>query len=251
MAQTDLPSPPPYAESKGRPHESVSPGDDATPYDAYASSTSTAQHPLSAAPYFNMRPPPARQPGMTIVHNFNITHGTTASSVKFPKPEHSWMSRDVDMQDWQTFLRYLMPRQNSGSNMQGGDYKIQSNTKVTSGPVEKVETEAAFRRRIEYQVAEWNDEFFKPRGLEVHADINAAAAATAPVRDQPRRGFGFTCGRGGIGLEVGSSLVGVALPPNSSGYGLRLGNVLLGVTEPAPKTSSASGVAESSSKPAE
>ena len=215
MTQTDptLPNPPPaYSGSETSPA-----GDSAPPY---AQRTGI----LSAASYFQMRPAPtAAQAGECATHTFNIAPGTQASAIRYPKPENLWMSRDVDREDWSTFLSYLIPREQNSRANSVRDNKIQDD-----GTLPFQETELARRRRINHLVSEWNDEFFQPRGLKVKPEFEPAQPATKT--EAPPQGF--TMGKHGMGLGIGSSLVGVALPPNSSGFGLRLGNVLLGVTYP-------------------
>ncbi|KAH8881830.1 hypothetical protein GQ53DRAFT_466887 [Thozetella sp. PMI_491] len=147
----------------------------------------TAPAQSAAMAYITCRPPPAKSPTDTIVFNLPVTATTT--TVRFPEPELVWMHRDVDKRDWNTFIKQLG---------------------LQSGPAE---SDGARRRRIDYVVREWNDEFFKPRGLRVQPSFGDGTEVN------PNKGFGF---------KAGNSFVGFA--PHSSGFGLRLpGGMLLGV----------------------
>ena len=201
----------------------------APPYKGHMTPNNTAGLPLSAASYLSTRPAPTTRAGRTVVHNFVITPGTAASALQFPKPEQVWMSRDVDREDWKTFLNYLIPKRpvRNASAFQG-DFNIQDGAESQNSGVIQ-ETEAARRRRINHLVAEWNDEFFQPRGLKVQPQFDPA---DAPIAESSKQGSGFISGKEGFGFKVGGSLVGIGLsvPSNSSSFGIRLGNVVLGVS---------------------
>jgi hypothetical protein len=101
------------------------------------------------------------------------------------------------------------------------------------------ETEAARRRRINHLVAEWNDEFFQPRGLKVQPQFDSTDSTKA---ESSSHGSGFVSGKEGFGFKVGDSLIGVGLsvPSDASSYGIRLGKFVLGVSERQQSSSSSS-----------
>lgn len=196
--------------------------------------------------YIASRPAPAHltaadaeKENVAVVHRVQLGadegSAPSASTVRFPRPENVWMSRDVDRADWAAFTKHLFPRrQRPGVNG--------SSTTDNNGDGHKDDDETADettrRQRLIDIVGEWNRDFFEPRGLSILAqfgddvveataspdgegDVTETPGATGDSSSkQPNRGYG---------LKLGNSLLGVSMGPQSHGYGLRLGGVLLGV----------------------
>jgi hypothetical protein len=159
--------------------------------------------------YISSRPAPAPHPSDTITYKLDVM------SPNFPTPEGAWLNRDVQQRDWDTFVGQL------------------------HRPAAEKETEAQRRRRIDYVISEWNDEFFAPRGCRIEAQAGPslqiqteqAAGETAAGRSKTK----------GWGIDIGNSFIGIALPPDSGGFGLRIGGGLLGVKwsqDPKPEAKS-------------
>jgi hypothetical protein len=147
--------------------------------------------------YISKRPAPATAPANTIEHTAALSSPT--APLPFPSPEALWETRDVTREDWRIFSEQLHPR------------STQPPDKTTTADSE---SDAAFRRRVNYIVEEWNAEFFKPRGLRVKIDFEEKKARGGP---------------NGLGFKLGNTFVGISTS-NSGGVGLKLpGGVLLGV----------------------
>lgn len=152
-------------------------------------------------------------------------NSAVAATLQFPKPEHVWMSRDVDVADWSTFMNQL------------------TSSSATPPPQAKEnhdeDHDSIRRAHVITIMTEWNKGFFAPRGLKVLPlfgddetaagagsdgldETNKVSAAAGDGNSKSSRGFGFNLGK--------NSRFGVSLPPNSNGYGIRVGGVLLGVT---------------------
>jgi hypothetical protein len=140
-----------------------------------------------------------------------ITPGHNQGNLPFPHPGQKWISREVDHHDWTTFLTHLFPPAAAENN--NGPYELEANAgldmtglspsntrfrdqsfpllgQTSQNPAaEKQDRELARLRqvRIEAVKAQWNDGFFRHRGLEVLIKISNIAPPTA-VETQPRRG---------------------------------------------------------------
>ncbi len=159
----------------------------------------------AAMTYIAKRPAPGSPPPEVAEYNLPLFSGGV--SLRFPTPEHLWMSRDVDHEDWSVFSEQL------------GLKSAAADSATPTG-----ESDAARQRRINYVVDEWNAEFFKPRGLVVTPVFHEGK----PER-KDTKGFGF---------KAGNAFVGLSLPPHSDGFGLRLpGGILLGVANTKEKES--------------
>ncbi|KAJ9156541.1 hypothetical protein NKR23_g950 [Pleurostoma richardsiae] len=150
---------------------------------------------VSAEAYFESRPAPAlllspaaSAPAGTQQGQQQLTHsirvGPRSSPGDLPYPGDLLARRDVRVEDWQTFVNYLIPHYSAESNESLVDRKlraegIDSSPKAADGgearsPVEaqldqiRSPAEAAQRRQnLEDTVREWNDGFFGPRGVVI------------------------------------------------------------------------------------
>lgn len=168
---------------------------------------------VSAAPYFELRTPVQPRPSNVIYHHISISPDAGPDNLLFPWPGERWTSREVDDQDWMTFLNHLFPPHAAEGDTKGGQ-ELEADTGVdmggcrlgksstrdqsrpllgnrpgssTSTGAQNRETDRSRRIRIEAVAAQWNEGFFGPRGLEVLIDINnwtpPVLVETAPPRN--------------------------------------------------------------------
>ncbi|KAK1970307.1 hypothetical protein LY78DRAFT_271887 [Colletotrichum sublineola] len=168
---------------------------------AAAPSTASA-HSVFAAAYFESRPAPAFSPwDQQLVHLLAVTPSSTPDDVPFPP---SWAARDITQQDWATFTNCLIPHHTvarneavinrklqaeeeavaaaashggSGANSPGGPRSISSSHASAqldrirpdpdTDPGAAVAASGLRREDVEAVVAQWNEGFFRPRGVIV------------------------------------------------------------------------------------
>jgi hypothetical protein len=99
------------------------------------------------------------RPEETLTYHFDLNPKTNTASIPFPT---LWLSRDVDIKDWVTFLACL-PEQHGGV--------------AKSGEFDRYVDEISWRRKITHVVEEWNKNFFGPRGLHVVPDLSVGTGA--------------------------------------------------------------------------
>ena len=158
---------------------------------------------VSAAPYFELRAPAPARPGDVIYHHISIGPDAGPDNLPFPHPVERWTDREVDDQDWMTFLNHLFPPHGAEKDSKGGP-EVEADTGLGMGGLrlsksrsrdqsrpllgnrpgpssggQDREEERLRQVRIEAVAAQWNEGFFGPRGLEVLVDINNR---TPPVR---------------------------------------------------------------------
>lgn len=127
----------------------------------------------------------------------NYTLDCSLNPAPFPSPENAWLARDINHQDWNSFLAQL-----SSDSKWSTDENSQRAANV---------------------VAEWNDKFFGPRHCRVDITImpqqggNGGAAGAEETKFE------------GLGFKVGNSFIGVSTGKDVAGIGLKLPGVLLGV----------------------
>lgn len=146
----------------------------------------------SAEAYFDSRPPPrlsASAQGELIVHPISIKVDSNPSDFPYIR---DWSQRDVRVEDWQTFVNYLIPHYSAEANENLVDRKLRaegvsddmlsakSGNRGDRSPVVaqleqiRTPTETAQRRHdAEETVREWNDGFFGPRGINIHIELSA------------------------------------------------------------------------------
>ncbi|WYZ41354.1 hypothetical protein EsH8_V_000249 [Colletotrichum jinshuiense] len=159
-----------------------------------------------AATYFESRPAPALSPRDQIVHGLTVTPTSTPDDIPYPP---TWAARDITQQDWATFTNCLIPHHAAARNEAVISRKLQaeedaiataaaestgSSNKSSShasaqldqirsdpdtDPAAAAATAAAAavsgRRREDADavIAQWNDGFFRPRGvvLRLNPDV--------------------------------------------------------------------------------
>ncbi|KIW82788.1 hypothetical protein Z517_02031 [Fonsecaea pedrosoi CBS 271.37] len=155
---------------------------------------------ISAAPYFELRPPSRPPPHDFFIHTIVIQPHDGAGTIPFPLKSSLFQLREVDEYDWTTFVNHLFPARGEATthptrtNAQNHSARIQS---FSSSSVENVKSRpealtdlvdrlslppsktstaesspltdpSSLRRiRIETVVAQWNAGFFGPRGLKI------------------------------------------------------------------------------------
>ncbi|KAL8720037.1 MAG: hypothetical protein Q9225_003053 [Loekoesia sp. 1 TL-2023] len=161
----DSSAPPPYtlsssiaAEASDLPIGSGLRGGDAQP-------PITANDPgfQSAAAYLQERPYNDQYPNNIRNHTLIFSPNTTRDDLPFPQPEDQYHSRDVSMEDWNTFVNYLLPIDVDSA---GGKSRL---GRPRSKDVLRD------RDRIEAVLAEWHEGFFGPRGIRMEARFPATS----------------------------------------------------------------------------
>ncbi|KAL8688548.1 MAG: hypothetical protein Q9224_004855, partial [Gallowayella concinna] len=167
QSQDSLP-PPPYtstpifsSESTDSPFRSSLRGGDAQP------STTLRNHSFeSATPFFEDRPCTVQYPSYVLKHVLHVYPDTTRDHLAFPQPGEQWLSRDVSLHDWNTFLNYLLPVDAASSNTKG--------TLIPQGSRDL----SADRDRIDVVLADWHEGFFGPRGIQIEARFPADSSSS-------------------------------------------------------------------------
>jgi len=166
---------------------------------------------ISAAPYFELHPSHHSKPRHAYYHHMTITPSHSTANLPFPHPGQKWISRQVDHHDWATFLTHLFPP--AAAENTNGPYELEANAGLDiAGPIlsnsrsrdqshpllrdtsqnysagkQDRELERLRQLRIEAVKAQWNEGFFRRRGLEVLIKITNITPPT-PVEGKPRSG---------------------------------------------------------------
>ena len=149
--------------------------------------------PAALADYFQSRPCPTGIPSTGI--KSDIRFHPEAVPEEFPY-QSDWSSHDVNAQDWATFLNYLLPGHALRGNQNVLDRKIQAEAEaeaVTGGGHDGAAASVSGRSQAESQrdqlgsekdsshehanftdphvtLQQWNEHFFRPRGMTVRID---------------------------------------------------------------------------------
>lgn len=142
----------------------------------------------SAATYFAIRPPHTFSISPPEVIKLSLSGTTQPRDIPYPD---SLRMKDVNIQDWNTFVNYLLPDHVATSNASVAERKLQAemvdermaNLRVQDREDARSQVDAqlsplresasqnsgigAREAEIEATVFEWNEGFFKPRGVEV------------------------------------------------------------------------------------
>ncbi|TLD31128.1 hypothetical protein PspLS_02981 [Pyricularia sp. CBS 133598] len=145
---------------------------------------------LSAAAYFESRPPTVVSPGpgSQVLHTVTVAADTTPEDIPYPP---SLAGRDVSAEDWHTFVNFLLPDHAARTNEAVVDRKLRAEggggsvgcsgsssssnrTAQAEAQLEQIFTpgtsvcDSGVRRdETERTVREWNEGFFAPRGVAI------------------------------------------------------------------------------------
>jgi hypothetical protein len=154
----------------------------------------------SAAAYFESRPPQNQVVAPAVIHTITITSSTEPSDLPYPE---AWQVKDVTEQDWATFINYLIPDHAFGVNNDVAERKLRaelidarmhslnlgeedrSRTNMNEvdaqlNPLRQPQSPGSLDRlnRAQATISEWNEGFFKPRGIQITTiDLDAEIAA--------------------------------------------------------------------------
>ncbi|OHW93807.1 hypothetical protein CSPAE12_07532, partial [Colletotrichum incanum] len=167
-----------------------------------APSSSSAYSDFAAA-YFESRPAPPFSPRDQLVYSLTVTPSSTPDDVPCPP---TWAARDVTQQDWATFTNCLIPHHTAARNEAVINRKLQAEEAATaaaaaasnagkgdnnssgarsnssshaSAQLDQIRSDpdtdpgaaaaaSGLRREdVEAVVAQWNEGFFRPRGVAV------------------------------------------------------------------------------------
>jgi len=127
----------------------------------------------SAAAYFDSRPATIRNTGPPKTYTITVTSETQPQDLPFPE---NFRAHGVLDQDWLTFLNYLLSDFIFNVSRDVGDRK--------DNGVQREGTE-----KLDVTIAEWNEGFFKPRGLQIStidADEEVAVGQVAEITETSR-----------------------------------------------------------------
>lgn len=160
----------------------------------------------SAAAYFESRPARRRSTHALEMVQISVTAQTDPRAVKYPQ---ELVGKDINEQDWATFVNYLLPNHVSKVNNEIADRKVKAGMidepmrrlalgKESRSMADLREADAPLdplrqplpstdsSRMLEATLSEWNEGFFVPRGIQMaicNADTEVAVgeeAARAP-----------------------------------------------------------------------
>lgn len=119
---------------------------------------------ISGAAYFELRPPPFHQSPNVHIHRLSIPSDVDFTTLPFPRPAQTWLDGDVNDQDWATFLNHLIPICGSPRVVQTPKgypipRKLDGSQRQIAG------------KKLDAVIQEWNENFFLPRGLQVHREF--------------------------------------------------------------------------------
>lgn len=125
----------------------------------------------SAAAYFESRPATLRNTGPPSVYNIAVTSNTQPQDLPFPE---GFRSHGVHDQDWLTFVNYLL-----------SDFIFSASRDVTDR--KECGGSGNTNNTLEVTVAEWNEGFFNPRGLQITTmGVNEGITEATEVSSTPR-----------------------------------------------------------------
>ena len=135
----------------------------------------------SSAAYFDTRPAPSAVQNLPqVVHSITI-HADSPSPGDLPYPAELASSRDIRVEDWQTFINYLLPHHTAAANEHIIDRKLRAEGTSDASSTASGHAEAQLDRiRGEQQyraadasatVREWNEGFFAPRRVAIHLNV--------------------------------------------------------------------------------
>ncbi|KAI4133841.1 MAG: hypothetical protein LQ347_002032 [Umbilicaria vellea] len=185
LSTNSLPPPPPYS-----PHDILTPASSSSsnapthpdvaeppvitaPRGGYMSpvvGTEEESYP-SAAAYFEDRPCSFPYPGNVLHYHLVTSPAISPEDLSYPQPDSHYRVRDVSCQDWATFVNHVL------SHNLGTGQRNAKTAHEEKGRAKRQDTPER-RRMIEATVAEWNEGFFGPRGIRIHAELPDVSEAT-------------------------------------------------------------------------
>ncbi|KAL8946753.1 MAG: hypothetical protein Q9222_006891 [Ikaeria aurantiellina] len=143
----------------------------------------------SAASYFESRRPTQPRRSSTLPCHIAVLHNTTIDDLPMPKPERILHDRDVNAQDWLTFINHLIPPQSQKNGLGGAGEKMAE--KMDGSHLHPAEPQR--QQMIKAVVEEWNRGFFLPRGIEIVVRVEvtprspaASASSSSRSSNAPR-----------------------------------------------------------------
>ncbi|OKL58971.1 hypothetical protein UA08_05499 [Talaromyces atroroseus] len=135
------------------------------------SATTMSTHFTSAGGYFAEQPQPVRISGdtksETLVHHMTIY--ARSQGRDFPRRPRCWNARgsEINQHDWDTFLNFLFPP-HLGPAASSNRLHRQIRAEIERDRKDRAqETDEERSARINKVTAEWNEQFFSPRGVHV------------------------------------------------------------------------------------
>lgn len=125
---------------------------------------------ISGAPYFAMRPPPHPRPRKVLAYAITLLPYTRPEEIVPPPAEMDMRTRDVDEQDWHSFLNHLFPH---------NARVLDANTVRNEKSQLQQESENKRCERLKEVVSEWNEGFFLPRGVSIILQTEALPRSLA------------------------------------------------------------------------
>ncbi|OAA80434.1 RING finger domain-containing protein [Akanthomyces lecanii RCEF 1005] len=199
--------------------------------------------------YFETRPPPPPGviPPSTLVHALHLETQSLPDDFPFPS---DWEKRDINAQDWATFINFLLPDHTTRGNdvilerklraeaeSEAGDSvssgrsqaELQRHMMRTAGP-EALQDEAQRQANAMATVHEWNEGFFTPRGITISIaaseDDEVDYGATArDGEEQPAPGSGWWPNASSFRIDAGGIAYGKKFVMD--GRGIRLGSLIM------------------------
>ena len=153
---------------------------------------------ISGVAYFEMHPPKPSRVTHMLSYRLNLPPDATPRSIPFPQPEHNMLDRDVDHQDWATFLHHLLFSPTGEETLDTNESERPSVLRDMKGPqrgfhyssasghdIQQIKL-ARFRRCRDV-IEEWNRGFFLPRGLKIILNVQSAPNSSAIGNSSARR----------------------------------------------------------------
>ncbi|KAK0619246.1 hypothetical protein B0T14DRAFT_203438 [Immersiella caudata] len=138
----------------------------------------------SATAYFETRPAPAAlQTLPQVVHVVTIPSTLNPNANDVPYPAEFASQRDIRVDDWQSFVNYLLPHHATARNENVIERKLRAEgegSESVEAQLGQIRSEGGLRRgNVDATVREWNEGFFGPRGVVVQVRVENQEAGMA------------------------------------------------------------------------